>query len=174
MQTIISSIRYFNSGYNQRLVFLFILSCIFSLLFGCTKKEANVQNTKVIVNDTLYVKGKSVIFFSLTNTEYDSIVKNGGKTNEIDEVLSDFQHYTNIVIDSLNKTGVKCSISSKPIYKIVKDNGEVTMFSKTGKEHIVGAILTDGKKNPKFYFGVATDADYFDMIANYFYKKQVK
>ncbi len=171
MQPIISFVGHSNSGTNQKLVFLFILSWMFSLLCGCAKKEANVQNTIGIVNDTLYVKGKRVIFFSITNAEYDSIVKNGGKTNEIDEVLSDFQHYTNIVIDSLNKTGIKCSISSKPIYKIVNENDEITVFSKTDKEQIVGAIMTDGKQKPKYHYGVATDVDYFNIISDYFNKK---
>ena len=77
-------------------------------------------------------------------------------------------------MDSLNKTEIECSVSSKQICKIINDKGGNTIFVRSDKEHIVGAILTDGKNNPKFYYGVATDADYFDMINNYFYKKQVK
>lgn len=161
---------------NKNIAYHIVSAIAILILVGCTsqtpKMQSNAEATKAEAgNDTLVVDGKSVVFFTITNMEYDSLLKSGYIANEIVEVLSDFYHYSENVIDSLNKTGVNCSISAKPIYKIVKDNGEVTIFSKTGKEHIVGAIMTDGKQNPKYHFGVTTDVDYFNIISDYFNKK---
>jgi len=176
---------------NKNIAYYLMPAIAILILVGCTSRAPKTQsndkvttqtlekesNVKTAIteengdNDTLVVKGKSVVFFSITNLEYDSLLKNDAKANEMDEVLSDFYHYSNILVDTLNKTGIKCSISSKPIYKIVNDNGGVTIFSKTGKEQIVGAIMTDGKQNPKYHFGVATDVDYFSIISDYFNKK---
>ena len=63
MQPIISFVGHSNSGKNQRLVAIFALIGIFAFLCGCAKNNSNVQNTKENANDTLYVNGKSVIFF---------------------------------------------------------------------------------------------------------------
>jgi|GEM_PF-790081 len=161
---------------NTNIAYHIVSTIAILILVGCTsqapKTQSNSEVTKTEAdNDTFVVDGKSVVFFSITNMEYDSLLKIGDKADEIVEVLSDFYHYSENVIDSLNKTGINCSISAKPIYKIVKDNGEVIIFSKAGKEHIVGAIMTDGKQKPKYYYGVATDVDYFGIINDYFNKK---
>jgi hypothetical protein len=133
------------------------------------KNEDNIKSAKG--QDTLEISGNSVVFFSITNMEYDILLRNGEKANEIDEVLSDFSHYSQIVSDSLNKTGIKCSLSRANVFKMKSNEDKCTYFTRAGKENIVGAILFNGIKKPQYYFGVLTDSDYFKLIDEYFSRK---
>ena len=174
MQPITFFIGYPNSGKTLKTFIFVSLIIIVSFLPSCVKNKTDVQTGQDNIQDTLEISGKTVVFFSITKSEYDSIVTKAGTANEIDETLSDFSHYSGIVIDSLNKTGINSSISTAHFFKIINSDGKYSYFSRSDKEQIVGVIIFDGRKEPQYHFGVATDADYFDMIENYFYKKQVE
>jgi len=119
-------------------------------------------------SDTLYVTGKGVTFFTITNAEYDSLAKSAKDSSEINEVLSDFNYYSGIVIESLTKQGIKCTLTSKPIIKIIDNSGNSTIYNRSSKKHMVGLILTNGKSEPTYYYGVTTDVDMFGLVDKYF------
>jgi hypothetical protein len=147
---------------------------VFLLFFSCSAPNNKygtygAQNSNS--SDTMFVTGESAIFFTIASWEYDGMAKTREDSLEIDEVLGDFYCYSKIVMDSLSKRGIKNALTSKPILKIIDNNGKATIFTRANKEHIVGFILTNGKKELYYHYGVTTDRDMFDMVGKYFKKR---
>jgi hypothetical protein len=106
----------------------------------------------------LKVSGKAVVFFSISQQEYDSIPKDDD--SGLDEVLSDFNFYAGEVADTLRSLGFETMITGNRFVQLKLDNGESRTFDRfNNTEHIVGYILTDGVKEPLVEYGVSTDLD---------------
>jgi hypothetical protein len=122
--------------------------------------DANVSAPKEnsYFHDTMKVSGKAVVFFSISQQEYDSIPKDDD--SGLDEVLSDFNFYAGEVADTLRSLGFETMITGNRFVQLKLDNGESRTFDRfNNTEHIVGYILTDGVKEPLVEYGVSTDLD---------------
>jgi hypothetical protein len=109
-------------------------------------------------HDTLKVSGKAVVFFSISQEEYDSIPEDDD--SGLDEVLSDFNFYAGEVADTLRSLGFETMITGSRFIQLKLDNGESRTFDRfNNAEHIVGYIFTDGVKEPLVEYGVSTDVD---------------
>ena len=136
------------------------------VLFSCqesssTKVQASVL--KDFTGDTLEAKVPVIIFFSIGDEEYKRMEKEEG----IDEILSDFNHYSRMVADSIKD--IKIIFSNSTHFKI-KGNKEVKIISRNTSENYVGIVLADSTKAPIINYGVYSYADYQVMINNYFKK----
>ncbi len=143
-------------GHDMRVKFalaILILSMIGNLSFGGSN------------NEILDVKGKAVVFFGPTEKEYDSLSEN--EQNEWNEVLSDFYHYRDEAIPYLESNKIKPIITANKEIRIQTGTNSRTYARKKFK-HIVGYILTDGKKEPKIVQGVGTDIDLINDFKEYF------
>ncbi|MCP3924325.1 MAG: hypothetical protein GY714_17255 [Desulfobacterales bacterium] len=139
---------------NVQIIFLVVIS-ITTFFSICTGEEIN--------NKTLNVKGRCVIFFGLTQNEFDSYSEEG--QDEINEVISDFYHYRNEALPFLKDKGINYYFTAMDKIKIKLQNNNTITFERKKLKHIVGVILTDGK-NPKVYSSVITD--YINIFKEYF------
>ena len=143
------------------LVFLVVL------LFSCQGSSNTDIQTSVLKNvdgDTLEINAPVIIFFSISDKEYKAkalIDKDGG----IHEVLSDFNYYSKMVVDSMKD--IKFVFSNSAHFKI-KRNSEVEIIDRDTSESYVGVILADSIKAPIINYGVSSYVDYKIMIENYF------
>ncbi len=129
--------------------------------------QAIVQ--KNVPTDTIKVKGKAVVFFSLTQLEYEKLAEDAN--SGIDEVLSDFNYYADAVSDTIKQYGYKPIKTESRYIQVILDNNTTKTFDRlSNKVHSTGYILTDGRKMPKIEFGVGTDVDFL-LIFNEFNKK---
>ncbi len=132
-------------------VFIYLIVLFFPVLDKVSTQEK-------AVSDTLKISGKNIIFFTLTQSEYDSLSKI--EDSEIDDVLSDFYHYSNGIKKSLKKHGIKLIFTVQEVIQMKIDTNK-TIYLHKGKDFssVVSTVMTDGKKYPKIIKGVATDVD---------------
>lgn len=108
--------------------------------------------------DTLKIEGKSVVFFSLSQEEYDALPED--PDSGVDEVLDDFNYYAGAVADTLRKLGYNTVATGSRHIQIKLKDGTYKMFDRlSGDESIVGYIFTDGIQEPRIQYGVGTDID---------------
>ena len=128
-----------------------------------------VIKKKVISNDTIKIKGKAFVFFTISQMEYKRFVKDGN--SGIDEVLSDFNYYAEAVADTIKKQGYKPINTTNRYIQIIFDNNTTKTFDRLlDKRNISGYILTNGEKEPQIDFGVFTDMDFLIIFKKYLEK----
>ncbi|QHL87772.1 hypothetical protein GU926_10165 [Nibribacter ruber] len=143
------------------------------------KKQETVQASSIDpakadsekTSDTLTIDGKSVVFFSISQTEYDKIIQEEGEDSGINEIISDFEYYSSEVTDTLNKAGFKTILTTSKTFAIVNKQGDKRFINRDIKEGKVGILLFDGTKEPLLDYGVGTDIDYLSIVDEYFKKK---
>lgn len=119
--------------------------------------------------DTLKVQGKVVVFFTISQQEYDLLPKD--TDTGVDEVLDDFNYYAGLAADSMKRTGYETMITGSRYIQIKFNNGTFKTFDRlAGKESKVGCIFSDGINEPKIEYGVLTDLDLISTF-NDFNKK---
>ncbi len=116
--------------------------------------------------DTLYISNKMILFFSLSQKEYDKLSLD--EDSGIDEVISDFNYYSTKIIEVLSSQNIESKYISKKKFVLKYDNDDLFVFDRDKTDHIVGAILIDGKTKPKILTGVYTDIDYQVEINDYY------
>ena len=117
------------------------------------------------ISDTLRVKSNTVVFFTITNSEYDSI----SKTNpDINEIISDFNYAVRNTIEKLEKEGIVCVFTAHRYFQINTSKGNIEFDRRNGNEK-VGVILNRGDKYI-IEFGVDTDVGFLTSIREYFRK----
>ena len=124
------------------------------------------ENQRVVSTDTLNISGNTILFFCISQQKYDSLSSN--EKSEIDEVLSDFNFYTDKLIKSLSSQNIKTQYISKKKYVLKYENDDLYVYDRNDFNHIVGAILINGKTKPKILSGVYTDIGYQAEINDYF------
>lgn len=120
--------------------------------------------------DTLKVEGKVVVFFTISQQEYDLLPKD--PNSGVDEVLDDFNYHAGIASDSMKRTGYETTITGSRYIQVKLDNGNFKTFDRlASQESIVGYLFSDGVKEPKIEYGVGTDLDLLSSF-NDFKKKE--
>ena len=118
------------------------------------------------VDDTLQVSGKAVVFYAPSQKEYDSL-SDDAKT-EIDEVLSDFYYHRENVVSYLKSNMIQDFLTDSVKIVLKLSGNKSRIFMKKDFDQEIGVIMTDGKKEPKIYPGVATNIELIDMFKEYF------
>lgn len=133
--------------------------------------KSTIKKSAPVGSDTVLVSGKSVVFFSINQEEYNRILKEEGQDPVINEILNDFSYYASEVVDSLNKVGFKTVLTTNRTFAIMKNNGQKNYITRDNNKGEFGVLLFDGVNEPKVDYGVGTDIDYFAMVEEYFKKK---
>ena len=115
------------------------------------------------IYDTMKVNPNSIIFYSITQAEYDSIKMEG-----IDEVLSDFYWYSGKIIKKYEEDErfIKVMLTTHRNY-LIKTNKEEINFGRLEKDHIVGLIMVKDE-GYEVIIGVDTDIGFDSSIRSFF------
>ena len=135
-------------------------------LFLLLSTPLSVAGQSIQVNDTLQVSGKAVVFYAPSQKEYDSL-SDDAKT-ELDEVLSDFYYHQENVVSYLKSNMIQDFLTHSAKIMIKLNGNNSLTFMKRDFDQEIGVIMTDGKKEPKIYSGVATDIDLINMFKEFF------
>ena len=125
-----------------------------------------LENKNTINTDTLNISNNTILFFSISQQEYDILSSN--KKSEIDEVLSDFNFYSKKITEILTNKNINTNFIKSVKFHLEYDSGNFYSFNRSNFEHIVGTILMDAIKEPKVLYGVYTDIDLLEEINKYF------
>ena len=110
-----------------------------------TSVPGQLIRQKNVPTDTIKVKGKAVVFFSLTQLEYEKLAKDAN--SGIDEVLSDFNYCADAVSDTIKQHGYKPIRTESRYIQVIFDNNTTKTFDRlSNKVHSTGYVLTNGQK----------------------------
>lgn len=140
---------------NKIIVALFII-CIF---IGCNSNIFSKSEEKPFT-----ISGKEIVFYTISQTEYDRRKNEDG----IDEVLSDFNYYASIVMDSLKNCDIKCAGTVNSNIEVYFGNKEKSSITIDTSKHIVAIIFSNGIDKPIVEYGVLSSVDIFQIINDYY------
>ena len=121
---------------------------------------------QALVEDTLVVAGKAVVFFGLPTTEYQAMTDK--EKDAIDEELYDFLHYRIKVLAFLKSNDIPEFLTALPKIQIQLSGSESITFVRGDFDHIFGLIMTDGMNEPEVFLGAATESELIRMFEEYF------
>ncbi|MBX2978358.1 MAG: hypothetical protein KF905_03610 [Flavobacteriales bacterium] len=117
-----------------------------------------------ILQDTFVIDQTSVVFFILTQVEYDTLMHKSGKdAPDVNESLADFSYYADKTCKNLNKRGMRSDFVAYQQFIIMTKKGP-QYFNRKNQNMDMGVIIFNGTKNPVIESGVFTDTDYQKMI----------
>ncbi|MBS1556216.1 MAG: hypothetical protein JSU09_14950 [Bacteroidetes bacterium] len=152
------------------IVFTFVVAQLF-----CCKPPRETKGTQATAGDTikekiagkatldtLKVVGKAVVFFTISQNEYDSLTQKGF---ELDELLDDFNFYAGEATDSIKKKGFQTIMTANRFIKIeFLDGRKIVLDRLSDDSNFVGCIFSDGVKEPSIEYGVATNLDIISKL----------
>ena len=119
--------------------------------------------------DKVQVSGKAIVFYSLSQGEYDSLSSDDQEAYT--ELLSDFYAYSGQIGKYLDQQRI-VHILTGSRYIEVKNVGKTTYcYDKKTFEDEVGMILSNGNKRPKVISGVVVEMEALRIIRKYFLLK---
>jgi len=121
---------------------------------------------QALVEDTLVVGGKAVVFFGLPTTEYQAMTDK--EKDAIDEELYDFLHYRIKVLPFLESNDIPEFLTALPKIQIQLSGSESITFIRNDFDHRFGLIMTDGMNEPEVFLGAATGSELIRMFEEYF------
>jgi hypothetical protein len=133
-----------------------------------TKVNKNIQKYRYDENKSLIVPENSVLFFTLSKSQYNEL-----KTNskfEVDEILGDFYSSYNKVLKVLEEKNLNVMLSASD--KIVFQNRNSRSFNFNWiaemTKQLVGIAFFGKDNKPRIEYGVFDDEAILKMVKDYF------
>jgi len=142
----------------KQILFITVLLSAFSL-------TGNSQSS----SDTLLVDPNSIIFFTITQVEFDSLNASDPKGG-LNEVISDFDFYASRLVDLLSKDTTRSVLYTDHRFYQLTINRTNFIFDRLERDANVGMIL-NGTDRHKISWGVGTDVDMMQTIDEFFKKE---
>ena len=135
-------------------------------LYMVVLMAAPVWAGQAVVEDTLVVAGKAVVFFGLPTTEYQAMTDK--EKDAIDEELYDFLHYRIKVLPFLESEDIQEFLTALSKIQIQRSGSESITYIRSDFDHLFGLIMTDGMNEPEVFLGAATKSELIRMFEEYF------
>jgi hypothetical protein len=123
------------------------------------------------ISDVCQLTGKSIVFFMITQEEFDSAMaktKDDYEGHDLNENIADFDSYVHVITNKLVKTDIKAIRVRNRYFSIPTSKGN-ELFDRKKNNKLYGVILSDGIKAPLIKEGIIfTEDDYKKMIKEYF------
>ncbi|WP_053975907.1 hypothetical protein [Mangrovimonas xylaniphaga] len=127
-----------------------------------------IEQKKEFKLDTIDIENFNIIFFHPNENEFEELLKEQNDENSgLYEVDSDYAYYANNFLDSISKTDLKTKIITERIIKYSTKNGIKYLDRLKNPEHPYGIIFNNVICDPQIEFGVMTDIDIFQLLAEY-------
>ena len=119
-----------------------------------------------VEGDTLYVRGKAVIFFGPSQSEY--LTMTDQEKEAIDEQLYDFYYYREKVLPFLASNGIQEFSTARRQIEIQLDNRQRIRYFRKDFGRLMGVILTDGRQTPQILPGAVNKTELIFRFEKYF------
>lgn len=116
--------------------------------------------------DTLYIRGKAVVFFGPSQFEY--LTMTDQEKEAIDEQLYDFYYYREKVLPFLASKGIQEFSTVRRQIEIQLDNRQSICYFRKDFGRLMGVILTDGRQAPKIIPGAVSKTELIFLFEKYF------
>jgi hypothetical protein len=118
------------------------------------------------VEDTLYVSGKAVVFFGLSQSEYLAMTHE--QKDAIDEELYDFYHNRGEVSPFLASNAIEAISTARLNIQVQLEGNQSITYFRRDFDRVLGLILTDGRQEPLVLLGPAAVSDLIAQFEEYF------
>ncbi|MFQ6062697.1 MAG: hypothetical protein ACE5J9_05925 [Methanosarcinales archaeon] len=112
------------------------------------------------------VKENTVLFLVISQDELDSLKED--KIFGVEEVLSDFYHYSDKAADVLKKHGINPIMTTSKNIIFQYSDGEKEKYYFDAKKEIIGTIFFAKGKKPRMYFEIMSDDLILQKASDYF------
>ncbi len=119
-----------------------------------------------VVEDTLYVSGKAVVFFGPSQSEYLSMTDQ--EKDAIDEELYDFYHYREKVLTFLVSSAIQEFSTARRKIQIQFDDNQSISYFRRDFGRVMGVISIDGRQAPEILLGAVTKTELIFLFEKYF------
>lgn len=116
--------------------------------------------------EKLRIPGKAVVFFSLSQGEYDLL--SAEDQEAYTELLSDFYTYSGKIGKYLDQQHIAHILTGSRYIEVKSIGKKIYCYDKKVSEDEVGMILTNGRKQPKIISGVIVETEALPIIRKYF------
>ena len=138
---------------------------ILAFLLSAFSISGNAQN----IMDTLTVNPNSIVFFSITQSEFDKLSA-ADPEGGINEVISDFDYYVTKLLPILKMDPTKyVTYTTNRYYRII--NKAHFIFDRIEQPNNNVGMILNGSKLHKISWGVGTDVDLMLEIKEFFKKE---
>ncbi|RPH73556.1 hypothetical protein EHM76_05150 [bacterium] len=139
----------------------FVTILVLSFYISCSNGKSGYETKWNVNSDTLSIKGRSAIFYSPSQPEYDLYIVTDS-TGEIDAVIDDFVYYISIAKDSIEiyDSTISTIYTASRYISVTNSKGKIFVIDKyLDCDHIVGCIYFDGQSKPNVTCGIGTEDD---------------
>ena len=143
-------------------------SKLYSILILLTTVMPVISVQGAAAEDTVYVSGKAVVFFGLSQAEY--LAMDDEQKHAIDAELYDFYHNREEVSPFLASNDIQEISTGRPEIQVRLEGNQSITYYRNDFDRAVGLILTDGRQEPVILLGatavselIAQFEDFFDL-----------
>jgi hypothetical protein len=162
-------------------IFLSFIRCETTVKTGIKGKKQNVISSRRdydTINSisskeefkTYRIKGRSLIFFMLSQREYLQVLKHSSESDryDLDNLFNSFKLNAFAFKNILEKEKITSDITTARNFEIEQYGGKIIKFDRSSDDQIIGQILSDGITKPRFEFGMISPKEMAEMIEDYF------
>jgi hypothetical protein len=122
-------------------------------------------------NDTIYINGRSIIFFTKNKKEFQKMLNTGGEESkwEFDMIYSNFKKIaenSNIPLKELNIYSV---YTDKPVIQFLSEKKDTFIFNRTTNDYFIGQLFFNGIDSFRLEEGLI-NTDELELLITDFFK----
>jgi hypothetical protein len=137
-------------------------------------KEIDTSDDEAVVNklnkDTIFVTGKSMIFFTKSRKEFQKMLNAGGDESkwEFDMIYENFKKTADNSGAALKVHNIYSVYTDKPVIQFLSLKKDTFIFNRTSNDYFIGQLLFNGIDSFRLEEGLIKTEDLETMISDFF------
>jgi hypothetical protein len=140
------------------------------LVISDDSEDGNPKN-----KDTVYVKGRSVIFFTKSRKEFQKMLNTGGEESkwEFDMIYENFKKTADNSITALKEHQIYSVYTDRPVIQFYSEKKDTFIFNRTTNDYFIGQLFFNGVDSFRLEEGLIKTED-LESIVNEFFNLRSK
>ena len=121
-------------------------------------------------NEFNFIRGKSVMFFSMDKEEYNSFIARMGKESkwEFDVIYNNFKRTAKNAAEPLKNINIRSSYTTEKILTFITAGNDTLYFNRADNDYFVGQIFFNGKDSLYIVEGLFKADNLEEIIVDFF------
>jgi hypothetical protein len=120
--------------------------------------------------DTIFIKGKSMIFFTKSRKEFQRMLNAGGEESkwEFDMIYNNFKKTADNSQIPLKEFNIYSTYTDKPVIQFLSEKKDTFIFNRTTNDYFIGQLFFNGIDSFRLEEGLIKTEDLEMMISDFF------
>ncbi len=120
--------------------------------------------------DTIFIKGKSMIFFTKSRKEFQRMLNAGGEESkwEFDMIYNNFKKTADNSQIPLKELNIYSTYTDKPVIQFLSEKKDTFIFNRTANDYFIGQLFFNGIDSFRLEEGLIKTEDLEMMISDFF------